>query len=305
MGWSAATILKGDGTVIQRTRLLGVLCLGFGRAVSIACSPSTPEASQAPTLTEGATIATTEIPVPVTEPAQIAKELAPTLSLPVVTGATQQPKDVDVDSLLAAAANVLEPLSAAADAPSRSIVYFLRDIDVVARAMADSGDSSYLPVLVKLQRMELYFSGRSTIGPYLTRLSGEEENIASAGETDPNWWAEWLGNHREVRPPQGYAAWMGRLLSHIDPGMGAFFYDGVKTRIRLEEVVWGGVPKDGIPDLINPPVVSPEQAAYLNPTDRVFGVSINGEHRAYPLRILNPHEMANDVLGGVPFALAY
>jgi hypothetical protein len=32
---------------------------------------------------------------------------------------------------------------------------------------------------------------------------------------------------------------------------------------------------------------------------------INEEHRAYPLRILNPHEMANDVLGGVPFALAY
>ena len=39
--------------------------------------------------------------------------------------------------------------------------------------------------------------------------------------------------------------------------------------------------------------------------DRVFGVSFNGEHRAYPLRILNAHEMANDVVGGVPFALAY
>ena len=43
----------------------------------------------------------------------------------------------------------------------------------------------------------------------------------------------------------------------------------------------------------------------MNPTDRVFGISINGEHRAYPLRILNPHEMANDVLGGEPIALAY
>ena len=37
---------------------------------------------------------------------------------------------------------------------------------------------------------------------------------------------------------------------------------------------------------------------------RVFGVFINGEHRAYPHRILNAHEMANDVVGGVPFALA-
>ena len=52
-------------------------------------------------------------------------------------------------------------------------------------------------------------------------------------------------------------------------------------------------------------MVPADEADYLNWDDRVFGVSINGEHRAYPLRILNPHEMANDVVGGVPFALAY
>ena len=79
----------------------------------------------------------------------------------------------------------------------------------------------------------------------------------------------------------------------------------MKTEIRLEEVVWGGVAKDGIPDLRNPPVVPANEAWYMRPSDRVFGVSINGENRAYPLRILNAHEMANDVVGGVPFALAY
>ena len=63
--------------------------------------------------------------------------------------------------------------------------------------------------------------------------------------------------------------------------------------------------KDGIPDLIDPPVIPEGEAAYLLPDDRVFGVSFNGEHRAYPLRILNAHEMTNDVVGGVPFALAY
>ena len=47
------------------------------------------------------------------------------------------------------------------------------------------------------------------------------------------------------------------------------------------------------------------EAEYLFDDDRVFGVSFNGQHRAYPLRILNAHEMANDVVGGVPFALAY
>lgn len=113
-----------------------------------------------------------------------------------------------------------------------------------------------------------------------------------------------MGKHPEIEPHHGYAEWKGQFLAHIDPKIGAFFYDEVKTQIRLEEAVWGGVPKDGIPDLVNPPSVPGQDAGYLNPDDRVFGVSINGEHRAYPLRILNPHEMANDVLGGVPIILA-
>jgi hypothetical protein len=37
----------------------------------------------------------------------------------------------------------------------------------------------------------------------------------------------------------------------------------------------------------------------------VFGVSINSDHRAYPLRILDWHEMFNDVVGGKPVTLAY
>ena len=133
---------------------------------------------------------------------------------------------------------------------------------------------------------------------------GEPRSPSSEERDDWKRWAEWLGSHPEIEPPRGYARWKGRFLAHIDPDMGAFFYDGVKTRIRLEEAVWGGVPKDGIPDLVNPPTVSGQDAGYLNPTDRVFGVSITGEHRAYPLRILNPHEMANDTLGGVPIVLA-
>ncbi|HIC76097.1 MAG TPA: DUF3179 domain-containing protein, partial [Candidatus Poseidoniales archaeon] len=31
----------------------------------------------------------------------------------------------------------------------------------------------------------------------------------------------------------------------------------------------------------------------------VFGVTIEGESRAYPLRIVNAHEMVNDVVGGI------
>ena len=114
-----------------------------------------------------------------------------------------------------------------------------------------------------------------------------------------------MGNHPDVQPPEGYTGWKSQLFSVLDPGLGAFLYDGVKTDIRIEEIVWGGVSKDGIPDLIDPPVVPAAEAGYMLPTDRVFGLSINGQHRAYPLRIMNRHEMANDVIAGVPFVLAY
>ena len=43
----------------------------------------------------------------------------------------------------------------------------------------------------------------------------------------------------------------------------------------------------------------------MEPQNLVFGVNINGDARAYPLRILDWHEMFNDVVGGVPVSLAY
>lgn len=171
--------------------------------------------------------------------------------------------------------------------------------------MAETGDLACAPILVDFLRLQIYYEGRATYSTYLDQLVGDEAKPDSTERDEWMQWSEWLANHPEIEPPRGYAGWKGRFLAHIDPDMGAFFYDGVKTRIRLEEAVWGGVPKDGIPDLINPSSIPALDARYLKSTDRVFGVSINGEHRAYPLRILNPHEMANDVLGGVPFALAY
>ena len=176
----------------------------------------------------------------------------------------------------------------------------------IARKMVGSGNLSYIPVLLEFMRFQIADEARINMASFVNRLlEGPDTIIIPPERTSWNWWIEWLGNHPEIHPPDGFAGWKGDLYSIIDPGLGSFLYDGVKTRIRLEEVVWGGVAKDGIPDLIRPPVIQREDATYLDPSDRVFGVSINGEHRAYPLRILNLHEMANDVVGGVPFALAY
>ena len=39
--------------------------------------------------------------------------------------------------------------------------------------------------------------------------------------------------------------------------------------------------------------------------ERVLGVSINGDHRAYPLNLLSRHEIVNDTVGGVPVAVTW
>jgi len=118
---------------------------------------------------------------------------------------------------------------------------------------------------------------------------------------------EWAGeNASNYAPPEGYVRWKVGLFSLIHPRFVDFLAPAVEgTRIDMTELLWGGVAPDGIPPLENAPVIPAAEADYLLPDDRVFGVSINGEHRAYPLRIIDAHEMANDVVGGEPISLAY
>ena len=97
-------------------------------------------------------------------------------------------------------------------------------------------------------------------------------------------------------------------LKGLDEDFLSLFSDPAKTenmRIRFEEITWGGAVFDGIPSLDNPTMIAAPDADYLLETDLVFGIEINGDVRAYPLRIMGWHEMFNDVIGGVPVALAY
>ena len=176
-------------------------------------------------------------------------------------------------------------------------------LDAIADAVAEN-DVSLTPVIVEAMR---FWSGGGISEAYrnaLRQFTGQD----FWGDIRPwNDAMEWLAPRRaEFAPPSEYPEWKASLLGLIDPRMAAFITSVPGSeRIDLTEVVWGGVRTDGIPDLRSPPTLAAADADYLAPRDRVFGVSINGEHRAYPLRIMNPHEMANDTLGGEPIALAY
>ena len=64
--------------------------------------------------------------------------------------------------------------------------------------------------------------------------------------------------------------------------------------------------KDGIPSIDNPRFLHREDAdSQMLSTERVIGVSINGDHRAYPLNLLSRHEIVNDTVGGVPVAVTW
>jgi hypothetical protein len=75
--------------------------------------------------------------------------------------------------------------------------------------------------------------------------------------------------------------------------------------IPVNDIKKGGPPRDGIPSLDDPVFVVADDAAYLNGRDRVLGISINGVARAYPIRILNYHEIVNDVIGGASVVVTY
>ena len=118
-------------------------------------------------------------------------------------------------------------------------------------------------------------------------------------------WMLWQEAHPEIESFEGFDAFKADLFSLIDVNFRLFLRRGVKHEIRLEEIVWGGVREDGIPALNDPKHLSSVDATYITDDELVFGVEINGDVRAYPLRMLDWHEMFNDVIGGVPVALAY
>ena len=82
-------------------------------------------------------------------------------------------------------------------------------------------------------------------------------------------------------------------------------FDLSNSLVPADEIRSGGPPKDGIPALTDPEMISADEATYLDASDQVIGLNMNGEARAYPLKILVHHENVNDVVAGQPVAVTY
>jgi hypothetical protein len=173
--------------------------------------------------------------------------------------------------------------------------------EALARVVA-ANDTRFIAVLIELMRARqigiVRNLGFDAYIPAIETLSGQ----AFGNRWDE--WVEWYGG-TDLVPPPGFTSWKGGVLANIDPRFAEFLQDRFPSTIRVEEIAWGGVVVDGIPALTDPTMIAAADADYMQPWDAVFGIAINGDARAYPLRILDWHEMANDVVGGVPVSLAY
>ncbi len=82
-------------------------------------------------------------------------------------------------------------------------------------------------------------------------------------------------------------------------------FDLDDASVPPEQILNGGPAKDGIPSLDKPEYVSAKDASFLKSKDRVLGIEFNGTTRAYPIKILNYHEIVNDSAGGKPIVITY
>ncbi len=165
--------------------------------------------------------------------------------------------------------------------------------------IAASWRDGFTPFIVNLARL---MAADSPIRQRLMRFL--ETQTGQRLGPDLARWGTWMWDLPPDLHPE-YGVFKGLVYGQIDPRMREFFPPGVASDIRLDEVQWGGVVVNGIPPLDHPVHVSADEADYLDDDNIVFGVSVNGEARAYPKRIFAWHEMALDEIGGTELTIIY
>jgi len=82
--------------------------------------------------------------------------------------------------------------------------------------------------------------------------------------------------------------------------VGLTAWDFSKHSVPLDTIMSGGPPRDGIPAIDQPRLISAKKAGdfYLKDKGRVIALVVKGKKKVYLLKILNWHEIVNDRIGG-------
>ena len=175
--------------------------------------------------------------------------------------------------------------------------------------VSESGDPRLAWLISDLMR----FAGSSQVNAMLalaaSDLLGKDLQTRNAWGTVTDHLIAW-----DIPAPPGYLEIKRAIFTTLIPGWDRIFVEG---DIDWRLVSWGGVLIDNrphdrtdevcncIPAADNPEVTSAEEATWLEDDDVVFGITINGESRAYPRQIMEVREMVNDTLGGRDLGIPY
>ena len=83
------------------------------------------------------------------------------------------------------------------------------------------------------------------------------------------------------------------------------FTDETLRSVDLDDLNQGCPKRDCIPSIDNPKYVSAADATHVADDDVVLALSLKGHHRAWPARILDQHEIVNDLIAGMPIAITW
>jgi len=83
------------------------------------------------------------------------------------------------------------------------------------------------------------------------------------------------------------------------------FDESTMKTVALDDLRQGCPARDCIPSIDNPQFVAADDADHVADDAVIIGISFGGEHRAYPARILDHHEIVNDTIAGEAIAITW
>ncbi len=160
-------------------------------------------------------------------------------------------------------------------------------------------DDAYIPPLLEIVRMSSINSLTESLQKIINKNIAKGFNGSFYTSLEEIW-------NRDPNYPSFYGDYKAEIYQFIDPKFKAYFEGRQETaKIRLDEILWGGVLQDGIPPLRFPKMIAANDADYLEDNNVVFGFAINGVVRAYPKRILAWHEFFVDSFDDIDIAGVY